>query len=206
MIEKSIRPRLGNRKVAAITFADVDALHREVTGRGSPYAANRLAALLSKMFALSIRWGMRADNPAKGVERNPEERRQRYLSGDELRRLTEALVGHASQAAANAVRLLLLTGARRSEVLGATWEHFDLEAGVWTKPSSHTKQKSQHRVPLSAPARQLLTEIKEAAEKSASAKGRAPSPYVFPARVGNGPRSRSRPHGLLCAKPQICKA
>jgi len=187
MIEKSIRPRLGNRKVAAITFADVDALHREVTGRGSPYAANRLAALLSKMFALSIRWGMRADNPAKGVERNPEERRQRYLSGDELRRLTEALVGHASQAAANAVRLLLLTGARRSEVLGATWEHFDLEAGVWTKPSSHTKQKSQHRVPLSAPARQLLTEIKEAAEKSASAKGRAPSPYVFPARVGNGP-------------------
>lgn len=55
------------------------------------YAANRLVALRSKMFAPSIRSAMRADNPAKGVERNLEERRYRYLTGDELRRLTEAL-------------------------------------------------------------------------------------------------------------------
>ena len=87
------------------------------------------------------------------VERNHEEPRQRYLSGDELRRLTEALAAHPNQAAANAILLLLLTGARRPQALAATWHQFDLEAGIWGKPSSHTKQNKEHRVPLSAPAR-----------------------------------------------------
>jgi hypothetical protein len=101
------------------------------------------------MFSLSIRWGMRSDNPTQGVERNNEERRYRYLSGDELRRLTDALATHSSQSAANAIRLLLLTGARLGEVLSATWDQFDFEIGTWTKPSSHIKQKREHRVPLS---------------------------------------------------------
>ncbi len=187
MVERIIRPQLGSRKVASITFADIDALHRKATTANGPYAANRLVALLSKMFSLAIRWEMRPDNPAKGVERNAEERRYRYLSGDDLRRLTEALAVHPSQIAANAVRLLLLTGARRGEVLSATWDQFDLEAGTWTKPSSHTKQKREHRVPISAPARQLLAEMKDKAECRAKERGREPSSYAFPARVGGGP-------------------
>jgi integrase len=182
MIDRHIRPRLGPRKVREIAFADIDRLHREI-GKTAPYVANRVVALASKMFNLAIRWDMRADNPAKGIERNPEERRYRYLSGEELRRLTEALAAHASQPAANVVRLLLLTGARRGEVLGATWDQFDLEAGIWTKPSAHTKQKREHRVPVSAPARQLLAEIKNAANQGAK---RGPSPFVFPARGGDG--------------------
>lgn len=180
MIERRIKPRFGARKVASIRYDDIDALHREVTKEGHPYAANRLIALLSKMFALAIRWGMRADNPAKGIERNTEERRYRYLTGDELGRLTAALSTHPNQGAANAVRLLLLTGARRGEVLGATWDQFDLAGGVWTKPSSHTKQKREHRVPLSAPVRQLLSEMRAAAEPQ-------PSLYLFPSRSGKGP-------------------
>jgi integrase len=176
MIRRIVKPELGSRKVASIAFRDIDRLHRRVTAANGPYQANRLAALLSKMFALAIRWQMRPDNPAKGVERNPEERRYRYLSGDELRRLTEALAAHKPPSAANAVRLLLLTGARRGEVLGAEWSQFDLGDGVWTKPSSHTKQKREHRVPLSAPARQLLGEMK--------AKG-GNNPYLFPSRPGS---------------------
>jgi hypothetical protein len=58
-------------------------------------------ALLSKMFSLAIRWGWRADNPAKGVERNHEEKRQRYLSALELSELIKALAEHADQQAAN---------------------------------------------------------------------------------------------------------
>jgi integrase len=175
MIERIVKPALGNRKVTSITYADIDKLHRKLSTT-APYQANRLVALLSKMFSLAIRWEMRSDNPAKGIERNPEERRYRYPSGDELRRLTEALAAHPSQAAANAVRLLLLTGARRGEVLGAEWSQFDLAEGVWVKPSSHTKQKREHRVPLSAPARQLLAEMKAETESS---------PYLFPARPGS---------------------
>jgi integrase len=186
MAERFVRPRLGSRKVGAITFDDLDGLHRRVTKENGPYTANRVAALLSKMFALSIRWRMRTDNPAKGIERNHEERRYRYLTGDELRRLTDALAAHPNQLAANAVRLLLLTGARRGEVLGATWDQFDLEVGVWVKPSSHTKQKREHRVPLSAPARQLLADMRTEAERRAKERQRNLSTYVFPARVGDG--------------------
>src|SRR5205807_1921648 len=104
------------------------------------------AAVLSRAMNLAIKLGWREDNPVQGVERNHEERRYRYLSGDELRRLTEALAVHPNQRAANAVRLLALTGARRGEVLSATWDQFDFEAGVWIKPSSHTKQKREHRI------------------------------------------------------------
>lgn len=71
-------------------------------------------------------------------------------------RLSTALDAHGNQQAADIVRLCLLTGARSGEVMSATWDQFDLDAATWVKPSSHTKQKREHRVPLSAPALQLL--------------------------------------------------
>ena len=97
-------------KVASVTHADVDAFHRKISAR-APTHANRVLACLSKMFSLAVRWGWRADNPAKGVERNQEQKRHRYLTSAELERLTKALGEFRDQGAANAVRLLLLTGA-----------------------------------------------------------------------------------------------
>jgi integrase len=165
LIKQWIEPELGTRRVAELRYADIDGLHRKISVKGglkrqgTPYRANRVLALLSKMLSLSIRWEWRADNPCRGVERNHEEKRYRYLSPAELGRLVKALAEYPDQTAANALRLLLLTGARTGEVLGAEWGQFDLDAGVWVKPSSHTKQKREHRVPLSAPARQLLAEM-----------------------------------------------
>jgi integrase len=182
LIAQWIEPELGNRKVADIRHVDVERLHRKITAHGTPARANRTATLLSKMLSLAVRWEMRIDNPVKGLERNAEEKRSRYLAGDEFRRLTEALVAHKNQDAANAIRLLLLTGARRGEVFAATWDQFDLETGVWTKPSSHTKQKREHRIPLSAPARLLLAEMKGAADRRAAGANREPSPFLFPGR------------------------
>ncbi len=183
MIDNIILPRLGSRKVADITFADVDALHARL--KATPHRANRVVALLSKMFALaSTRWrdwsGL-DHNPAKGIEKYPEESRERYLSAPELGALTKALTSHPNQSIANAIRLLILTGARRGEVLGATWDQFDLDEGVWVKPSAHTKQKREHRVPLNAPALQLLTEMRSATEGENTAE----SEFVFPAGRGN---------------------
>ena len=182
-MDRHILPALKHRKVAEILYADVDGLHRKVTEEAGPYAANRVAACLSKAFNLAIRWQWCTANPVRGVERNAEEKRKRYLSGDELARLTEALNKHSDQQSANIVRLLLLTGARKSEVLSARWDQFDLEAGVWTKRSSETKQKHDHVVPISAPARQLLADIRTGAENQAEKKGRPLSPFVFPGRL-----------------------
>ena len=173
-LDKYIRPALGSIKVADVTFADVDALHRKVTKVAGPYAANRVHAVLSIMFKLAVRWGMRDSSPTKGVERNDENARERYLSGDELARLLDVLAKHPEKQAADIVRMLLLTGARKGEVMAMRWDQLDLTAGIWSKPASATKQKKTHTVPLSAPARQLLAEIEQTSE------------WVFPSYGGSG--------------------
>jgi integrase len=157
-IRANVLPVLGSLKVAAVTYSDMDKLHRDISKR-APIQANRALMYSSKMFTLAIKWGMRTDNPCKGVERNHEEKRKRYLVGDELQRLTAALERHGNQQNANAIRLLLLTGARKGEVLSARWDQFDLIAGIWSKPGTTTKQKSMHVVPLSAPALELLRDL-----------------------------------------------
>ena len=174
-IATDILPELRRVKVAAIGYADIDKLHRDLSKR-APIHANRVLALLSKMLSLAIRWGWRTDNPCRGIERNQEKKRRRYLTGEELLRLTAALALHRDQQAANIVRLLLLTGARRGEVLAAEWQQFNLEDGIWSKPGSTTKQRTDHIIPLSAPARLLLTELREPGKDGAE--------YVFPGRVG----------------------
>lgn len=182
MIDNFVLPALKNRRVEDVEFEHIDALHRKISKDGSPIAANRVVSLLSKMFSLAIQWKLRSQssgNPAKGIERNPEEGRRRYLTRDELKNLGMALAAHRKKSSANAVRLLLLTGARRGEVLGATWDQFDLDAGVWTKPSAHTKQKKEHRVPISGAARLLLVQMREDAEKAAAKEKVAPSPLLF---------------------------
>jgi integrase len=177
LIRQWIASELGKRKVAEIRCTDIERLHRKITDHGTPVRANRTLILLSKMFALSVRWEMRDDNPVAGIERNHETPRERYLTGDEMERLAAALAGLRNQQAANAIRLLLLTGARRTEVLAATWDQFDLDEGVWAKPSSHTKQKKVHRIPLSAPARTLLADMQAASGRSS---------YLFQGRGSNG--------------------
>jgi integrase len=144
------------------------------------------------MFNLAVRWRMRPDNPCKGVERNREYLRKRYLKPDELTRLTKALAEDQNQQAADVVRLLLLTGARRGEALSATWDQFDLAAGTWVKPHTLTKQKREHCIPLSAPARQLLDRLRKHSDGS---------PWVFPGRGGGQPRE-----DLKYSWKRICRA
>tara|TARA_B100000614_G_scaffold222111_1_gene209708 strand:+ start:8560 stop:9777 length:1218 start_codon:yes stop_codon:yes gene_type:complete len=177
LIEREILPALKHMKVTEVEFSDIDSLHRKISRR-APYLANRTVAVLSKMFGLAIKWKWRTDNPTKGIERNQEDKRHRYLSPSELAKLTDALSDLEDQQAANIIRMLLLTGARKSEVLAARWDQIDLAEGVWTKPGSTTKQKTIHRVPLSAPARQLLAGMQASSEDSE---------YVFPGR-GDGHR------------------
>lgn len=179
-IRTDILPALGRAKVAAVSHSDIDAFHHKLSAR-APTHANRVLAVLSKMFSLAVRWGWRTDNPCRGVERNQEEKRHRYLTAAELSRLSTALTKLPDQGAANAVRLLLLTGARRGELLAARWTDINMETGVWIKPGATTKQKTQHRVPLSEAACRLLAEMRDDADDGVE--------WIFPARGGG-----HRPH------------
>ena len=143
---EGLRKLWGARAVEEITHADVDALHRRVS-RGARYTANRLVALLSRLFGLAVRWGWRTDNPAKGVERNQEVKRQRFLTPAELSRLAEALAAFPDRQAADIVALLVLTGARSHEVLALRWDQLDLAAEVLDQAGRRHEAKVEHRVP-----------------------------------------------------------
>jgi integrase len=155
LLDKIILPALSKRKVADVTRADVTKLHH--VNRKAPYQANRVLAVLSKMFNLAERWGLRPDgsNPCRHVEKFTERKRERMLSPAELARLGDALAGYGgSPYAVAAVKLLVFTGARLGEVLGLRWEWIDFERGEARLPDSKTGAKTLHLPP---PALAVLT-------------------------------------------------
>ena len=142
-VELFIDPRIGRRKVTEIQRSDIAELHHGL--RKTPYQANRTLGVLSKMFNLAEMWGLRPDgsNPCLHVKRFKEEKRERFLSAEEFQRLGTVLDeiledGSETRSAVTAVRLLMLTGCRLSEVQKLRWEHVDLEAGELRLPDSKT--------------------------------------------------------------------
>lgn len=133
-------PALGSRKVAEVTWNDLDILHRKLAR--TPYQANRLLALASKAWALAARWGWfprTMPNPARDHDHHPEQRRGRALSREQLARLGAALDQERNGATSvAALRFCLLTGCRPGEVLTARWEDVDLAARVWRLPAAKT--------------------------------------------------------------------
>lgn len=176
-------PTLGKRAAASVSASDIAPLHQKL--RDKKTAANRLLAVIGSMYswAVSTKQLQRVESPVEGIERFRESARERYLSSEELQRLGDAIreaetVGipwepdpkkktkHAPKAAnrllkidpavAAALRLYILTGARRGEILGLTWDMVDLERGLLFLPDSKTGQKS---IVLNAPARTILASL-----------------------------------------------
>ncbi len=158
LIEKRILPALGRRKVADVNRSDVVKLHQSLAA--IPVEANRTLTVVKAMLNQAERWGMRTDgsNPCRHVEKYPEQKRERFLTGEEIRRLGEAL-SEAEKAGGElpgfvvAVRLLALTGMRRSEVLGLKWEYVDAQRSCFFLPDSKTGRKTVH---VGAPVLDLL--------------------------------------------------
>jgi integrase len=175
LINVIINPRLGRLSIDGIRRADVEQVHRDLAG--TPIQANRVVGLLHLILAKAQEWqyiAPEAANPAYRIKRYPEEERTRWAQEDELARLLKVLDAEPDQTLANAARLILLTGSRKTETLSSTWDQFDLDRGVWTKPRTSTKQKRPHIVPLNEPALELLRAMK------ASSSG----PFLFPDKNG----------------------
>jgi len=171
MLRKLVEPEWGSRKVADITEADVSKLLAKIAAgrarprkeqpkhkrrvalakaRPTPIRANRVGEVLRKMFNLAVKpWKMRDDNPAATFHRNVENEREVFLTLDQIGRLASAIDAHENQRAADVVRFILLTGARKGEARTARPDQFNLDLAIWTKKASTTKQKKMHRVPLS---------------------------------------------------------
>ncbi len=131
-----IRPRLGALRVAAVTRDHVRTVLTNV-GKTHPGAANKVLALLSKMFSLAVEWGYRLDNPCKGLSRSakkggakfPSKDVHHYLSADEIGSLLDALGGLSDAVAAAAIRWIMYTGCRHDEALSLRWSNVDAERG-----------------------------------------------------------------------------
>jgi integrase len=193
MIKNEILPRLRSRKVADVHHGDIEALHREITAHGRPIRANRVLAVASKMFSLTLKpmegeqapWRDHAQgNPCKGVDRNPEEGHERFFSEAELAALSDALGAYGPTPAANCIRFTMLTGCRPGEAMAATWEQFEIEPGFWVKPSSHTKQRKIHKSPLGPAAIELIGRVR--AEQDATPRARS-NDFVFPGQLAGRP-------------------
>ncbi len=176
-LKKLILPVFERQKVQQVTRRDVESFHKDL--QKTPYQANRALALLSKMFSLAVSWDWRTDNPVLGIEKYQEEKRDRWLDKEELDRLWEVLDRYPTHGTAYIFKFLLLTGARKGEVLNATWGQFDLAKGVWTKPSHLTKQKKKEHLPLSEKALEVLHILQKLNTQN--------SEYLFPGRVKGEP-------------------
>lgn len=175
-IEQRIIPSWGNRKADSITRADVAALHSKI-GQDAPYEANRTIALLSKMFELARRWGFvpeNAANPARGIDKFREHKRDRWVTHEELPRVTVAIAQEPNLYVRAALWLYLLTGVRKTELLKTKWEDVDLVRCELRLPE--TKAGRVHYIPLSPPAIALL-------ERMPKEEG---NPYLLPSTKAPG--------------------
>jgi integrase len=157
-----IKPALGNLPITAITRSDVSRLMQSM--KRTPGAANRTIQLLSNIMNVAERWGLKDDNtnPCRHVERYTQTKRERFLSSAEFARLGDVLreaerTGTELPSAIAAIRLLILTGCRRGEILSLRWKDVDLEHGVIRLLDSKTGPRS---VLLNGPAIEVLRNIK----------------------------------------------
>jgi integrase len=165
-----------NRKLASIKRVDVVMLHNHI-GESARYAANRTVTLLRRMFNLAKMWGVfSGENPAKGIELFPEEKRERFVQPVEMHKLWKAIKEEPNVYIQSTFLLSLFTGARRGEILAMEWAHLtlDTQEPVWRIPM--TKAGRAHTLTLAPPVVALLKSVPRLHG----------SPYVFPSHRGSG--------------------
>ncbi len=144
------------RRLADIGKGDIHLVLDAVVARGSPVTANRKFAQLRKMCRWAVSRGIIERSPCDGVDPpSAEKSRDRVLDTDELRFVWRA-ADDLGFPFGPIVKLLILTGARRSEVGDMEWAEIDLDRATWTIPGSRSKNHRAHTLPLSPQALEII--------------------------------------------------
>ena len=159
-LKNHLLPRFANRYMDQITRQDIVKMLFERKATGAAGSANRLLIMMRYMFNLALRWempGIKA-NPCAGVPMLEENNKmERYLSVEEGQRLYQSVCKSDNQMLKHIVSMLILTGARKREVLDAKWQDFDIERSTWRIPI--TKSGKARHVPLSDGALTVLSSV-----------------------------------------------
>ncbi len=175
---------LGAKHLDEVSAEDVTAFRESLRREGlSNASVNRHLAFTRSAFNKAEKWGVYGGtNPAVGLGMLPEQGRDKYLTTAQVRDLVASLGQDGDQVAAAAVGLLMLTSARKGEVLNARWEHIDLRRSLLLVPRA--KSGRAHRIPLSSPAVTLLEAHRE---RLGTSEG-----YIFPGSKAGKPLSDLR--------------
>ena len=190
IVDKHLLPALGKTPALAVDHARVTELHHSL--RATPVMANQVVGTLSRIWNAAENRGLvpEASNPCRLVVKNRERRRERFLSEEEFRRLGRLLAEAETRKgvsvhAVAAIRLLLLTGCRRNEILTMRWSDVDLEARELNLVDSKTGART---VPLSPEAVEVLLNIPRMED----------NPYVIPGKIrGKHLRNLNDPWNLI---------
>jgi integrase len=163
LLQKDIIPVMGRKKAKDIKRRDIVLLLDEIVERGASVTANRVLAVTRKMFNFAVGRDIIDASPCVQIPApSKETRRERNLSEEEIKtfwnRLDDAKI---SMEIKLALKFLLVTAQRKSEVIQAEWKEFDIKNKWWTIPAEKAKNKQMHRVPLSAIAIEILDEIRQ---------------------------------------------
>jgi integrase len=159
IMNKVIIPAWKGHRLSEIRRPDIHDLLDSIVDQGSPVAANRTLSWFRRMCSWAIERGLIETNPCTGIKPPAAETaRDRVLSDGEL-----AAVWRAADALdltySAFIRVLILTGQRRSEVAGMTWREIDLDAKLWTLPAARAKNGREHKIPLSDLAVEILRSL-----------------------------------------------
>lgn len=215
-LRKHAAPIVGSLKLDAVEETDIAKLHRKV-GKATPMTANRVLEFIGSVYRYAAVCGLvpRGHNPTAHIQAYREQRRERFLTSEELGRLGEAIReaettgivwrtdGKAASKhtpkknprtkigshAAAALRLLILTGARLREILGLRWQYVDFERGLLLLPDSKTGRKT---IVLNAPALEILSGLPRIGL------------FVIAGEVEGQPRhDLNRPWKLVCKRAEL---
>lgn len=165
VIRNDVIPTIGAMKMVDVRRRDIIRVVDRALGQGKLYMSNRVLRTLQGLFKFAQSRGEVEENPAIGVRPQREKARDRALTDDELKQIWPALPSLGFQPCA-ALKLLLLTGQRLNEVIGAKWSEIDFGRALWTLPANDPgrskKRNGAHLVPLSPAALALFAELHEA--------------------------------------------
>ena len=188
LIRTRLLPNFGSIRVNELMKEDVIKYYHSINH--TPIIANRFLALFSCMMNLAEKWGIRPmnTNPCKYIDRYPENKRDKYLTMEDLEKVgkaMQALKHQESHYALSAIKMIMVTGCRTGEILNAKWEYIDFHESKLNLPDSKTGARTIH---LSPSAIDILNSLPRHAG------------YVF-----RSPRQNKRLTTLRCLWKKICK-